>query len=46
MRVLLGFRAQPSVVLETGKAQSLPIILCTISTSPLIAFLLHKLLQH
>ena len=42
--VLLGFGLNLSVVLETGK-QSLPIILCTISTSLLIAFLLHKLLR-
>ncbi len=42
--VLLGFGLSLGVVLETDK-QSLPIILCTISTSLLIAFLLHKLLR-
>lgn len=42
--VLLGFGMNLSVVLETGR-QSLPIILCTISVSLLIAFGLHKLLH-
>ena len=39
--VLLGFGMNLNVILQTGK-QSLPIILCTISISLLIAFLLHK----
>ena len=39
--VLLGFGLDLNVVLRTG-SQSLPIIICTISTSLLIAFLLHK----
>ena len=42
--VLLGFGLNLSVVLETGK-QSLPIIVCTIATSLLVAFALHKLLH-
>ena len=42
--VLLGFGLNLSVVLETGR-QSLPIILSTISTSLIIAFVLHKLLR-
>lgn len=39
--ILLGFGLNLNVILETGK-QSLPIILSTISTSLLIAFVLHK----
>lgn len=39
--ILLGFGMNLSVVMETGK-QSLPIILTTISTSLLIAFVLYK----
>lgn len=39
--ILLGFGLNLSVVLETGK-QSLPIIVTTISTSLIIAYLLHK----
>lgn len=39
--ILLGFGLNLNVVLRTG-SQSLPIIICTISTSLLIAFLLHK----
>lgn len=39
--ILLGFRLDLNVVLETGK-QSLPIIICTIAVSLIIAFLLHK----
>ncbi len=39
--ILLGFGLDLNVVLRTG-SQSLPIIICTISTSLLIAFLLHK----
>ena len=42
--VLLGFGLNLNVVLQTGK-QSLPIILCTITTSLLVAFALHKLLH-
>lgn len=39
--VLLGFGMNLSVIMETGK-QSLPIIVCTISTSLILAWLLHK----
>lgn len=39
--VLLGFGLDLTVVLKTGK-QSLPIIVCTIAVSLLIAFVLHK----
>lgn len=39
--ILLGFGLNLSVILETGK-QSLPIIVTTISTSLIIAYLLHK----
>ncbi|MCR4901588.1 MAG: YeiH family protein [Butyrivibrio sp.] len=42
--VLLGFGMNLGVVIQTGK-QSLPIIICTISTSLLIAYGLHKLLK-
>lgn len=42
--VLLGFGLNLNVVLQTGK-QSLPIIICTITTSLLVAFALHKLLH-
>lgn len=42
--ILLGFGLNLNVIFETGK-QSLPIILCTIATSLLIAFALHKLLH-
>ena len=42
--VLLGFGLNLSVVLQTGR-QSLPIIVCTIATSLLVAFALHKLLR-
>ncbi len=42
--VLLGFGMNLSVVLQTGK-QSLPIIICTISTSLLIAWILHKVMH-
>lgn len=42
--ILLGFGLNLSVILETGK-QSLPIILGTISTSLIVAFVLHKLLH-
>ncbi len=39
--ILLGFGLNLSVILETGR-QSLPIILCTIATSLIIAYVLHK----
>lgn len=42
--ILLGFGMNLNVVLETGM-QSLPIILCTIATSLVIAFALHKLMR-
>ena len=39
--ILLGFGLNLNVILETGK-QSLPIIVCTISTSLIVAYVLHK----
>lgn len=42
--ILLGFGLNLSVILETGK-QSLPIILSTITTALLIAYLLHKTMK-
>lgn len=39
--ILLGFGLNLQVILQTGK-QSLPIILATISTSLLVAYVLHK----
>lgn len=42
--VLLGFGLNLNVVLQIGK-QSLPIIICTITTSLLVAFVMHKLLH-
>ncbi len=42
--ILLGFGLNLTVVLQTGK-QSLPIIVCTIAISLLIAFLLFKVLK-
>lgn len=39
--ILLGFGLNLNVIFSTGK-QSLPIIICTISTSMIIAFALHK----
>jgi uncharacterized integral membrane protein (TIGR00698 family) len=42
--ILLGFGLNLSVVLETGK-QSLPIIISTITTSLVIAFVMHKALH-
>lgn len=42
--ILLGFGLNLSVILETGR-QSLPIILCTIATSLVIAFALSKVLH-
>ena len=42
--VLLGFGLNLSVVLKTG-AQSLPIIVCTIATSLIIAYVLHRVMH-
>lgn len=42
--ILLGFGMNLSVVLETGR-QSLPIILATISTSLVIAYVLHRVMH-
>lgn len=42
--ILLGFGLNLSVVMETGK-QSLPIIVSTISTSLIIAYVIHKVLH-
>ena len=42
--VLLGFGMNLGVIFETGK-QSLPIIVCTISTSLIVAFVLKKVLK-
>lgn len=42
--VLLGFGLNLNVILKTGK-QSLPIIICTILTSLIIAFILQKALK-
>lgn len=42
--VLLGFGMNLGVILQTGK-QSLPIIVCTISTSLIIAWILRKALK-
>lgn len=42
--ILLGFGMNLSVVLETGR-QSLPIILSTITTSLVIAYVLHKVMN-
>ena len=42
--VLLGFGLNLSVILATGR-QSLPIILCTISTSLLISYGLHRIMH-
>jgi uncharacterized integral membrane protein (TIGR00698 family) len=42
--ILLGFGLNLSVVLETGK-QSLPIIISTIATSLVIAFVLHRVMH-
>ncbi len=39
--VLLGFGLDLNIIMATGK-QSLPIIVCTIATSLLIAYLIHK----
>lgn len=42
--ILLGFGLNLNVIFETGK-QSLPIIIATISTSLIIAYVLHKLMR-
>ena len=42
--ILLGFGLNLSVILETGR-QSLPIIICTITTSLVIAFVLSKVMH-
>lgn len=42
--ILLGFGLNLNVILETGK-QSLPIIVSTITTSLVIAFILHKVMH-
>ncbi|MDO4395556.1 MAG: YeiH family protein [Clostridia bacterium] len=42
--ILLGFGLNLNVILQTGK-QSLPIIVCTISTSLIIAYVLHKAMK-
>lgn len=42
--VLLGFGLNLSVILKTGK-QSLPIIICTIATSLILAFVLQKIMK-
>ena len=43
--ILLGFGMNLSVVLETGR-QSLPIIVATITTSLVIAYVLHKAVSY
>ena len=42
--ILLGFGLNLQVILQTGK-QSLPIIVCTITTSLVIAYILHKVMH-
>lgn len=42
--ILLGFGLNLNVILETGK-QSLPIIVSTITTSLVLAFILHKVMR-
>lgn len=42
--VLLGFGMNLGVILQTGK-QSLPIIVCTITTSLILAWVLHKVMH-
>ena len=42
--ILLGFGMNLKVVMQTGK-QSLPIIICTITISLVIAYVLHKVLR-
>lgn len=42
--ILLGFGLNLSVIVQTGK-QSLPIIVCTIATSLIISYILHKVMH-
>lgn len=42
--ILLGFGLNLNVIVETGK-QSLPIIICTIATSLIVSYLLHKVMK-
>lgn len=42
--ILLGFGLNLGVIVETG-LQSLPIIVCTIATSLIVSFVIHKLLK-
>lgn len=42
--ILLGFGLNLSVIFETGK-QSLPIIICTITTSLVVSFVIHKVMK-
>lgn len=42
--ILLGFGLNLNVIFQTGK-QSLPIIVCTITTSLVISFVLHKVMH-
>lgn len=42
--ILLGFGMNLNVVVQTGK-QSLPIIICTITTSLVISYVLHKVMH-
>ena len=42
--ILLGFGLNLNVILQTGR-QSLPIIICTITTSLVISFVLHKVMH-
>lgn len=42
--VLLGFGMNLEVVMQTGR-QSLPIIICTISTSLIIAYIMHRVMR-
>lgn len=42
--ILLGFGLNLGVIVETG-VQSLPIIVCTIATSLIVAFIVHKALK-
>lgn len=42
--ILLGFGLNLGVIVETG-VQSLPIIVCTIATSLIVAFVIHKVMK-
>ena len=42
--ILLGFGLNLNVILETGR-QSLPIIICTITTSLVLAYILHRVMH-